>query len=554
MTKKVELGRKVGDNIEFGSMPEADRQFVRDALKKGATRREVMGWLIGMGATVGAAGSIFASATQALAATPKRGGKLRYAWDQHGPADTLDPTLYTANIDYVRGRAIYGSLTRIKEDLTAAPELAQSYEPNANATEWVFQLRKDVEWHDGSKFTADDVIFTMNRHIGKDSKSKAASLVKNITEWKKDDDHTVRAILSSPNAELPEILGTFHFKILKNGTTDFSKTIGTGPFTLEEFKPGVRSIHKRFDGYWDSDNGPYLDELELFAITDGVARVNALISGDVQMIGNLNPKSIPQVKSAAGVEVFAVNSGAYMDIVSRFDNSHAGANNLDFVTGLKYLQRRDRILQVVQKGIGDIGNDQPIGPAYGAAWCKSANDPLTHPYDPDKAKFHLKKSGITSAPLKVAEVGPGLTDICLMLQRECAKVGFNLKINKVPNDGYWGAIWNKDPFHVSSWNMRPTANIMMTLAYASDAKWNESAWKNERFDKLLLESRGETDPAKRQEMNCELQKLCSQYCGTIVSTHRAYIDAVSSKVKGLPRVPIAPNGGQEWPQYAWIDA
>ena len=551
MSRKTDGGTKVGEAIQFGSIPEADRAFVVDALRKGATRRQVMGWLIGMGATVASAGSIVSSAGQAIAATPKKGGKIRFAWDQHGPADTLDPILFTSTVDYTRGRAIYGSLCRVKEDLTAAPELAESFEPNADATEWTFKLRKDVEWHDGSKLTADDVVYSMNRHIGKDNKSKAGSLVKDVKEWKKDDNHTVRAILASPNAELPVILGTFHFKIIKDGTTDFSKPIGTGPFTCDEFKPGVRSVHSRFDGYWA---GPApLDEIEIFGITDAVARVNALISGDIEIMGNLNPKSISQVEAASGVEVFAVNSGAYMDIISRFDNSQAGANNLDFVTGLKHLQRRDRILQVVQKGIGDVGNDQPVGPAYGASWCKDANDPVTFPYDPDKAKFHLKKAGITSAGLKVAEVGPGLTDICLLLQRECAKVGFNLNIKKVPNDGYWGAIWNKDSFHVSSWNMRPTANIMMTLAYASDAKWNESAWKDETFDKLLVESRGETDAKKRYEMNCELQRRCAKGSGTLIATHRAYIDGIASKVKGMPKVPIAGGGGAEWPEFAWVD-
>ena len=96
-------------------------------------------------------------------------------------------------------------------------------------------------------------------------------------------------------------------------------------------------------------------------------------------------------------------SGAYMDIIARLDT--APGNSPDFVKGLKLLQRRDRVLKVVQKGQGSIGNDQPVGPAYGADWCKEAND-RSAPYDPDKAKFHLKKSGVTSAELDVAEVWP----------------------------------------------------------------------------------------------------------------------------------------------------
>lgn len=501
------------------------------------------------GATVAAAGSIFASAQDALAATPKKGGQVRFAWDLHGPSDTMDPILFTSSIDYGRGRLTYNNLCRLGEDLTASPELASSFEANDTATEWTFKLQKNVEWHDGSKFTADDVIYSMMRHIGEESASKAKVLVGSVKEWVKDDNHTVRAVMSEPNAELPIILGTFHFKIIKNGTTDFQAPVGTGPYVLKEFKPGVRSVHVRNDNYWNDEAGPYIEEFEVFGITDNVARVNALISGDVQMMGNLDPKAVPQVEAADGVEVFSVASGAYMDVIARLDK--APGNNPDFVEGLKYLQRRDRVLKVVQKGLGSIGNDQPIGPAYGADWCK---EQTVRPYDPEKAKFHLKKSGLTSAELQVAEVGPGLTDICLLLQRECSKVGFDLQVKKVPNDGYWGAVWLKTPMHVSSWNMRPSANIMMTLAYKSDAPWNESAWKNERFDQLLGMARAELDPAKRYEMNCEMQKLISAEAGTLISSHRAYVDGKSTKVKGFPRVPLAAFGGMEWPEFIWLDA
>jgi len=311
----------------------------------------------------------------------------------------------------------------------------------------------------------------------------------------------------------------------------------------------VRSVHLRNDNYWNDQWGPYIDEIEVFGITDSVARVNALISGDIDMIGTLDPKAVPQIERAPNAEVFAVPSGAYMDIVIRQDKGPG--QSADFIQAMKHLQRRDRVLKVVQKNIGDLGRDNPIGPAYGASYCKEVVVPE---YDPDKAKALFASSGISEAELKVAEVGPGLTDICLMLQRECSKVGFNLNVKKVPNDGYWGAIWNKDPFHVSSWNMRPSANIMMTLAYKSDAPWNESAWKDESFDKILLAARGELDPAKRYQMNCELQQKITDGAGTLIATHRAYVDAKSTKVKGLPKVPIAAFGGMEWPEFVWLDA
>jgi len=540
------------DGPRYEELTHHDRDVVMTALKSGANRREVMGWLLATGMTVGAAGSIVGAAGEALAATPKKGGSIRFAWDLHGPSDTLDPILFTSSLDYGRGRLNYNNLCRFNEDLTVGPELATEWEANSNATEWTFKLRKDVEFHDGSKLTADDVVYSMMRHIGQESPSKAKVLVGTVKEWVKDDDYTVRAVLDAPNAELPVILGTFHFKIVKNGTTDFQNPTGTGPYTLNEFKPGVRSVHTRNDNYWnDAHEGPYLEQIEAFGITDAVARVNALISGDIHMCANLDPKAISQVEGAPNAEVFAVPSGRYPTITAMMDKEPG--NNPDFRIGIKHLQRRDRVLKVIQKGVGSIGNDQPVGPAYGAGWCKEANDPNTYPYDPDKAKFHLDKSGVGGAEIHVAEVFPGMTDICLLLQRECQKVGFDLQVKKVPNDGYWGAVWMKQPMNVSAWNMRPSAHIMLTLTNRSDAPWNEAQWKNERFDQLLDMAAGELDEAKRYEMMCEAQKLCATESGSLIPTHAAYLDAKAANLKGFPRVPIAAFGGMEWPEFIWLD-
>lgn len=525
-----------------------DASEIETALRRGVSRRELLRMLMAAGATAGLAGTLLGPFERAMAATPKRGGQIRFAWAQHGPSDTLDPVLNTNSIDYARSRLTYNNLCRLAEDLTAGPELAESFEANADASEWTFKLRKDVEWHDGSKFTADDVVYSMSRHLGKDSKSKAKVLVSDVKEWVKLDNHTVRANLSAPNSELPVILGTFHFKIVKNGTTDFQAPVGTGPYVLKEFKPGVRSVHDRNDNYWN-DGHPYIEQFEVFGITDNVARVNALISGDIQMMGTLAPKAMPQVEGISGLEIFSVASGSCNTVVARLDTGPG--KNPGFALGLKYLQRRDRVLHMVQKGVGDIGNDQPVGPAYGADWCK---EQVVRPYDPDKAKFYIKKSGVTSAQVDVAEVSAGLTDRCLLLQREASKIGLDLKINKVPSDGYWSTTWLKAPMYVGSWNMRPSANTMMTIAMKSDAPWNESKWKNERFDQLLLGARAELDPAKRYEMNCEMQKLASDEAGVLISTHSAYVDAKVANLKGFPRVPLGPFGAMEFPEYAWLDA
>ena len=168
------------------------------------------------------------------------------------------------------------------------------------------------------------------------------------------------------------------------------------------------------------------------------------------------------------------------------------------------------------KGRGSVGNDHVIGAAY-ADHCKAL--PIRE-YDPDKAKFHLNKSGISSAVVQTADVSTAATDLCLVLQAEAAKVGFDLQVQKVAGDGYWGTTWMNTPLHITGWNMRPTANVMMSLMYHSGATWNETMWKDERFDKLLVDVRGVTDPGLREEMYCEMQTMIHNDAGTILSLHR----------------------------------
>ncbi len=534
----------VADKPEIELLDSSDRRFLLDALSRGMSRRQALTWMMAAGVTAATAGNLFTQAGSVLAATPKRGGKLIYASDLHGPPDTLDPGLNTSNIDYTRGRAHYNALCQINDDLSTRPELAEEYSSNANATEWTFKLRKGVKFHDGSPFTADDVLYTMSRHYGEKSTSTAKTLVADVKEWKKVDQYTVKAIMTGPNADLPVILGTSQFKMIKNGTTDFQNPTGTGPFKLVEFKPGLRSLHVRNEDYWRE--GPNVDELEITGITDKVARTSALLSGDIDLMQALDPKAIKQVESASGVGIWSVPSGAYFGICP-MTNASPG-NNPDFVLALKYIQRRKKIVRSILKGQGTVGNDHPINIAYGADHCSELEQDV---HDLDKAKFHLKKSGITSAQLDVAEVAPGMTDICLLAQREAQKIGLDLKIRKVPNDGYWGAVWLKTPLNVVTWNMRPTANVMINLAFAPDAPWNDTLWKDARIGKWLTEARSATDPVKRHELYCAMQTLINKECPMIIPAHRNFLDAKSDKVEGIGRMPLGTFGGYEWPEFAW---
>ena len=526
----------------------ADRARFLNMVKKGISRRDFMHYMMAAGATAAASGTLFTGVSDAWANTPKRGGRLVFASDQHGPNDTLDPALYTSSLDYLRGRMYYGSLTRLTRNLGYEPELAEEVLSNDTATEWTFKLRKGVEFHDGKTLTADDVIYTMNRHLGADSISNSSALVAMVKEWKKVNDYEVKAILSSPNADLPIALGTFHFKILQDGTTDFSTAIGTGPYKVKEFKPGVRSIGVRFDNYWGE--GGYLDEIEHFGISDPVARLNAFLAGDIDGMANLPPKAIKQIEATEGKNIWSLESSRYINIACRKDMEVSG--NHDLIMAMKHLMDRQRLVKGVFKGEATLGNDHPIGPAY----FDHSPDIPQRMMDPDKAKYHFEKSGIgnTTVPIVAAAVGTGCVEQCLFLQREAAKIGLNIDVQKVTTDGYWGAVWLKAPICVVNWNMRPTANIMMTLAFKSDAAWNETYHQDPEFDKILVEVRGVTDPTRRKEMYHVLQEKIHNDNGSIIPVYSNYIDAVSDRVKGLTHVPLNNFGGAEAPVTMWVDS
>lgn len=490
-----------------------------------------------------AAENILYSGSVAIAATPKKGGSVRCASNIHGPNDTFDPRLFTSTVDYMRGRATYNGLCQLSDTLVPEPELATSFESNSDATEWTFKIRKGVDFHDGSKLTADDVVYSMNRHLGEDSTSTVKSVMATVKEWKKAGSHEVKAIMHSPNADLPVLLGLFQNKVIKKDTTGEGN--GTGPFTLESFEPGVKTVHKRNKNYWRE--GANLDACEITAITDPVARVNALLAGDMQLITQIDSKAFRQIESADGVTLLSTPAALQMGICC-LKSTEPGSND-DFVKGMQYIQDRKRIVKRILRGRGTVGNDQPVSVAHGPDWCSELPQ---RPFDPDKAKFHFKKSGYNSAELFVAPLLSGIEDACLLAQANCAKIGFDLKVKKVPADGYWGAVWMKEPINVVSWNMRPTANSQLAIQFAPNGTWNDSFWHNERMGELLTLSLAETDPDKRHAMYCEMQTLIHNGSGMVIPAFSNINDGIANNVKGVPKNPLGQLGGCEWPEFIWL--
>jgi peptide/nickel transport system substrate-binding protein len=540
MSERNELDGLVGPQESTRIMSE---------LNRGASRRDVLAMLMGGGMQAALAGSIATMATSSYAAeTPRKGGRLRVAGYQSSVSDTLDPAKQSNHTDYIRGCMFYSDLTYLDGSLTPRPSLAEEF-TTKDAKTWVFKLRKGVTFHDGKPLTPQDVIFSIMRHKNPATGSKAKVLADQIDEVVATGPNEVTIRLSSPNADLPVVLGTYHFHIVKDGTTDFSAGIGTGPYKCKEFKPGVRSISVRNENYW-KPGYPHLDEVEYVAIADETARVNALLSGEMDAVCSVNPRSIDRIQASKKHRIFETKAGTYTDLVIREDSSPG--NNPDFVMAMKYLANREQMLNSILMGKGMVGNDQPIDPTN-RFYFKGLKQ---RPYDPEKAKWHLKKANLGSAPIPVV-VSPAATnsvEMGLVMQYAARQIGLNLDVRRMPADGYWSQHWMKHPVGFGAINPRPSADVILTQFFKSDAPWNESAWKNEKFDQVLVAARGETNEAKRAQMYGDLQVMINQGSGIGIPMFNSIIDAHTSKLKGLHPIPLGSLMGFTFAEYVWLDA
>lgn len=542
---------KTGPNnpLRFKDLQARDRDIIVEGLKHGVSRRDMLKWLSSAGIAAAAGVGILTDAGVALAQTPKRGGKMRVAAHSTSAKDTLDPAKQTLSTDYIRGYIYFNGLTRLDGNTAAQPELAESFEPNATATEWMFRLRRGVEFHDGKSLTAQDVVYSLMRHKDPAVGSAAKALSEQIDSVSADGPDVVRVKLKAPYADLPIMLGTSHFMILRDGTKDFATAIGTGPFKMKEFNPGVRSIGTRNPNYFKQGR-PYLDELEFFGIQDKVARTNALVSGDVQAITNLPPNAIDEVKSRPDLALLATPSATFSEIVMMVDRKPT--DSLDMRMAIKYLLDRERYVKTVLKGYGQLGNDHVVPP----------NDPLYNKdlpqrsVDLDKAKFHLAKAGLTNGKLEliVSDAAVGTVEMGQILQQSAARAGLTIDLKREPADGFWSNIWLKRAFYGGQWNARPTIDIMLSLGWISGAVWNEAQFKDATFDKLIVQGRSELDPAKRKQIYSDIQKILYDQGGNGVFAFQDFLDGLSAKVKGITPVPIGYLGGYAFADTVWLES
>ena len=461
-------------------------------------------------------------------AAPKRGGHLRVGLGNGQTTDTLNPGTYSNSFTACLSYSVYGHLTEVAADGSLKPELAESWEASADASEWRLKIRKGVTFHSGKALTTEDVIASINFHRGENSTSAAGPIVAPIKDIKAEGGDTVVFTLDGGNADFPFILSDYHLVICpaKGDSIDWESGDGCGSYVLKEFKAGVSMALERNPNHWRDDVG-FFDSAEVLALLDQNARTTALVSGDVDVIDKLDLKTVALLARKPDIQINSVAGNQHFTFA--MDTRQAPFSDNNVRQALKYAINRQELVDKILFGYGSVGNDHPIGRGQ-----RFFNKDLAQKaYDPDKAKWYLKQSGLDSVDVELSAADAafaGAVDAAVLYQNSAKEAGINIKPVREPNDGYWSDVWMKKPFCAVYWSGRPVEDQMFSTAYKCGAAWNDSFWCNDRFEELLVKARSELDEDKRRAMYYEMQDIVSNQGGVVIPMFANYVFGNSTKV------------------------
>jgi peptide/nickel transport system substrate-binding protein len=480
---------------------------------------------------------------------PVRGGTLRAGFVGGGTAETLNPYAGVTPIDESRVQNLYDPLLILNPDLSTSPGLALEINPNADATEYEIKLRPGVEFHNGKTFGAEDLIYSI-RLMAKPANFASAPFVAgiNLDELKAVNPTTVRVPLKFPDADLGANFVYWNTWIVQDGETDFTKPVGTGPFMFESFQPGTQSTFKANPNYWVAGK-PYVDGLTIQSIDDNTARLNALLSGQIDVMAQLPTAQAKAHQDTGDITVLVAPSPQAM--MFYMDTTQAPFTDNNVRQAIRLIADREALVASAINGFGTVGND-----IVGKGLPFYDNDLPQRVQDIDQAKSLLKKAGQENLTvlLRTSPIFPGFVEAATLLTEQAKAAGVTIQLKQVPPNSYYNPslLYLKMAFAETQWPI-PSLKFFYLQALSSSAPYNETHWKDKSWNDLLFRAIGETDATTAQDTWNQVQQIQYEQGGYLNWTNADWVDGVATKVKGLKPHPGGVLGNYLF-MNAWLSA
>ncbi|HSV34355.1 MAG TPA: ABC transporter substrate-binding protein [Ramlibacter sp.] len=460
-----------------------------------------------------------------------------------GDAVSMDPYALNESLQLTVMSNLFDSLVTRDANYKLAPALATSWKQTA-PTVWRFELRQNVKFHDGTPFTADDVIFSYERANSEGSDLK--STVGAIKQIRKVSDHSIDIETSAPFPILPEQVYTWFIMSKKwceaNGATksvDVKKKVenaatfkanGTGPFMLAERQPGVKTVYKRNPNYWEKIDSN-VTEVVFNTIGSDATRVAALLSGEVDVMEPVPVQDVDRVKANAnlkmlqGPELRVIFLGMDQKRDELLFSNVKGKNPFKdkrvrqaFYQAIDVDTIRSKVMRGAATPVAQMFPPQVNG--YAADLGKRM------PYDPEAARKLLAEAGYPSG-FEVKMNCPNDryvsdSEICQAVAANLSRIGVKINLEAETKATYFPKILPRNTsFYMLGWTsstvdahnvLRP---IMASPGEGGQGQFNLGAYSNARVDELTRLIASEIDPAKRNQMIREAVKIHQDEVGHI---------------------------------------
>jgi peptide/nickel transport system substrate-binding protein len=463
------------------------------------------------------------------AASAAEGGTLRVAMQ---PIVNIDPIAISSDSEVLVANHVYDYLVDIDTQSNIVPRLATEWSTADGGLTYTFKLAEGVKWHDGSDFSAADVVWTFER-LRSTEGTPTADLFANIESIEATGDSEVTFRLSAPNAFFLYDLSDNHALILKEGTEDADTNFnGTGPFKVESYSPEDRISLVANEDYF-IEGQPKLDGVDIIFFNDDSAAVDALIGGQIDLAMRMSTALFQTLEATPGINTYSIPTNGF-DLV-RLRSDREPGNDPNVIQALKLATDREAILNVVQQGYGVIGNDTPIGPLYDAYYDPSVTPPAR---DVEAARNLLAASGYDennplSLTLHTPDTG-GRPDLAAVLKEQWAEAGVEIEISVEPESVYYGDEgWLEVDLGITGWGSRPYPQFYLDTMLVSGAKWNESHFSDEEFDQLAAEAATTLDDGSRVSAYRQMQQILVERGPILVPYFFAQFGAINDQFSGL---------------------
>jgi peptide/nickel transport system substrate-binding protein len=495
---------------------------------------------VAMAATLAACGGSSPSPsgsddTSAAAGKPKRGGNFRLGVTGGGSKDMLDGQNIVTKPDQARLVTAFETLLTFDDEYQLQTDgLAESVEAD-NPTQFTIRIRDGIEFQNGKTFTADDVIYSLQR-IGTQKNGLtgfAATATMDIKNLKKVDKRTVQLPLLSPDSTVPQTLASYTFGMVPVGyekfSGDVSTQVGTGCYKLKSFTPGQESVHERNPNYWRGDGSPWFDQVTITDFNDSTAQLNALKGGQIDAMTDVPPGQVESMK-ASGAGILNSQTGGWIPLCMAIDMPPFDDPKVR--QAFRLIIDRKAVLEQIGNGFGQVANDlyAPFDEGYDSSLPQREQDI-------DQAKSLLKQAGKEglSVDLHTTNGASGMVELASVFASQAKAAGVNVTVKNDPN--YYGDSYLKLAFSVDFWGPRGYLN-QVQQGSLPNSPYNEPRWPPKSgpgsdFEDLYKQALAETDSSKRVDIQHQMQKYEYDLGGYIIPYVNALIDGYASNVQGL---------------------